>query len=185
MTNEVYTFRDPRVEAGLAPGRDCAIRALVIVGDLDYADTYNEACDRIAVWADAGRTKEARAWRASKRPDTPLRGSPTEVMYPWLAELGWHKVPTMGFGSGTVVHLDRDELPSGRLFLRVTGHITAMIDGTIVDRWNPNRGGTRCVYVVWSPDPIDPEWSEATTGTVARKVAEARARAWKKRQRQR
>jgi hypothetical protein len=60
------------------------------------------------------------------------------------------------------VHLVDGELPMGRLVVRVSGHMTAVIDGVIRDTHNPQRktynydaeGKTtsiseRCVYGYW------------------------------------
>jgi hypothetical protein len=44
------------------------------------------------------------------------------------------------------VHLRADELPSGTLIVKVSKHLSAVIDGVIQDTHNPSRGGTRCVY---------------------------------------
>jgi hypothetical protein len=52
---------------------------------------------------------------------------------PWSA--------TMQVGSGFQVHVRLDELPDGRLFLRVSGHYTTMIHGIVRDNHNPSRGG--------------------------------------------
>jgi len=66
----------------------------------------------------------------------------------------------MKIGEGCKVHLHKDELPQGILIARLSRHLTCMIDGTINDTSNPQRGGvvgtkngvpfsqkeTRCVY---------------------------------------
>ena len=52
----------------------------------------------------------------------------------------------MQVGSGCRVHLRREELPKGRLVVRLSRHLTAVIDGVIHDIYNPDRRGTRCVY---------------------------------------
>jgi hypothetical protein len=49
-------------------------------------------------------------------------------------------------GSGCKVHLKADELPSGRLVVRVSKHMTTMVDGVVHDIANCSRGGTRAVY---------------------------------------
>jgi hypothetical protein len=55
----------------------------------------------------------------------------------------------MAVGSGCKVHLRADELPSGRLIVRVSHHFAAVIDGVIHDTHDCSRGGTRCVYGYW------------------------------------
>ena len=44
------------------------------------------------------------------------------------------------------MHLAKDELPNGRLIVRVSKHITAVINGVIHDTHDFSRDGTRCVY---------------------------------------
>ena len=61
------------------------------------------------------------------------------------------------------MHLRADELPPGRLVVSVTHHLTAVIDGVIHDTHDPSRGGTRCVYGVWTEKPVPP--SEAKTNS--------------------
>ena len=52
----------------------------------------------------------------------------------------------MAIGQGCKVHLRADELPTGRLIVAVSKHITAVIDGVIHDTHDCSRSGTRCVY---------------------------------------
>ncbi len=56
----------------------------------------------------------------------------------------------MKIGQGCTVHLRADELPGGRLIVRVSRHMCAVIDGVIHDTHDPSRAGTRCVYGYWS-----------------------------------
>lgn len=55
----------------------------------------------------------------------------------------------MQIGSGCQVHLREDELPSGRLIVKVSKHLTAVINGVIHNSHDPSRDGTRCVYGYW------------------------------------
>ena len=34
-------------------------------------------------------------------------------------------------------------------FIRLSKHITAVVNGVIHDTYDPSRGGSRCVYGVW------------------------------------
>jgi hypothetical protein len=52
----------------------------------------------------------------------------------------------MAVGQGCQVHLRQHEIPTGRLIVKVSKHLSAVIDGVIHDTHNPGRGGTRCVY---------------------------------------
>jgi hypothetical protein len=75
------------------------------------------------------------------RPDNEMR-----ILRDYLAVRGWRWTPTMKIGSGCTVHLRADELPTGRLIVRVSGHLVAVIDGVILDTHNCSRDGMRCVY---------------------------------------
>jgi hypothetical protein len=52
----------------------------------------------------------------------------------------------MKVGIGCQVHLRPDELPTGTLIVKVSKHLTAVVDGIIEDTHDPSRGGKRCVY---------------------------------------
>jgi hypothetical protein len=68
----------------------------------------------------------------------------------WVMEsLGWKWTPTMQIGSGCTVHLKANELPSGRLVVSVSKHLTAVVGGVIHDTHDCSRGETRCVYGYW------------------------------------
>jgi hypothetical protein len=68
------------------------------------------------------------------------------VWRPYLASLGWRWVPTMRVGQGCRVHRRAGELPPGRLVVKVSKHLVAVLDGVIHDTYDPGRGGTRYVY---------------------------------------
>jgi hypothetical protein len=55
----------------------------------------------------------------------------------------------MGIGTGCTVHLKADELPAGRIIVRLSGHYAAVIDGVLHDTSDCSRDGTRCVYGYW------------------------------------
>ena len=59
----------------------------------------------------------------------------------------------MAIGSGCRVHLRAEELPAGRLIARVSKHFVTVVDGICYDTSDPTRGGTRCVYGYFSPQP--------------------------------
>jgi len=56
----------------------------------------------------------------------------------------------MAIGSGCTVHLRSEELPKGRLLVKVSGHLTAVIDGVLYDTHDCSRHGMRCVYGYFS-----------------------------------
>ena len=43
-------------------------------------------------------------------------------------------------------YLRPDELPKGRIIVRVSKHLDAVVDGVLHDTFDCSRGGTRCVY---------------------------------------
>jgi hypothetical protein len=131
---------------------DCAVRAIAITTKKPYQEVYDALNDM------------ARRERPSKR--KPSRSSSRGGVYRvtsdrYLKSLGWRWTATTGIGQGCRVHLREDELPGGRLIVRVTKHLTAVIDGVIHDVGIDLRGGTRCVYGYWSlagtpPPKTDP-----------------------------
>ncbi len=139
-----------RAEAGFkGTAGDCVARAIAIAAQLPYRQVY----DALAA-GNAGQRKTARSPRSSGR-RTAREG--IEVKRQWfkdyMSSLGFVWVPTMSVGSGTSVHLAEGELPAGRLVVRVTKHVTAVIDGVIHDDHDPSREGTRAVYGYWILQP--------------------------------
>ena len=115
---------------------DCVVRALAVATQKPYREVY-DAINALAV--------EERARRGRTR--SSARSGVGRTTYEgYLRTLGWEWVPTMQVGSGCRVHLRTEELPKGRLVVRLSRHLTAVIDGVIHDIYNPDRRGTRCVY---------------------------------------
>ena len=69
----------------------------------------------------------------------------------------------MQVGSGCRVHLRTEELPKGRLVVRLSRHLTAVIDGVIHDIYNPDRRGIRCVYGYFKPAQLTEEPERVST----------------------
>lgn len=115
-----------RGEAG-----DCVTRAIAIATGLPYRQVYDALA---GAQASVGKPRSARD------------GVETKVLRSYLESLGWTWTPTMKIGQGCTVHLRADELPSGRLIVRLSRHIAAVIDGVVYDNHDPSRDGTRCVY---------------------------------------
>lgn len=140
-----------RAEAGFkgeAPG-DCVTRSIAIVTGRDYRETYdliNEASKEY----DRTHRRPTRYGGQSAR-----KGVDNRVIRQLLADLGlaWH--PTMVIGSGTTVHLRREELPGGRLIARASKHLVAVVHGVIHDAFDPSRDGTRAVYGYWT-ETVEP-----------------------------
>lgn len=116
--------------------RDCVARALTIANNEDYGVVYAEL---------AWLSKEMGGSRSARD------GVQRKVYEQWLTNRGWVWTPTMTIGSGCEVHLRAEELPAGRLVVRLTKHLCAVIDGVIYDDHDPSRNGSRCVYGYWAP----------------------------------
>jgi len=115
---------------------DCVCRAIAIVTGKDYQEVYQGLID----------TKNSMRQTKYVKKSHPRTGVDRKVYDAYLKQLGWEWIPTMGIGTGCQVHLKPDELPTGKLIVRLSKHITAVIDGIINDMYNPSRNGTRCVY---------------------------------------
>jgi len=120
---------------------DCVTRAIAIATGKPYREVY-DALNGLAVTERLGKRKRSKS---------SARTGVYRVTYQkYLESLGWTWTPTMRIGQGCKVHLRSDELPSGRLIVVVSRHVTAVIDGIVHDTHDPSRDGTRCVYGYWS-----------------------------------
>lgn len=121
--------------------RDCVVRAIAIATGLDYQAVY-DAVNQAGKRERVGKSKRSSARLGVRKP----------TIRKFMAGLGWTWTPTMHVGQGCKVHLRDGELPSGRLIVAVSRHLTAVIDGVIHDTEDPSRGGTRCVYGYYQKD---------------------------------
>jgi hypothetical protein len=110
---------------------DCAVRALAIAAQLPYEHVYADAKTLLP----KGHTFK--------------RGVPKEIINHLATKYGGSWIATMRPGQGCKVHLKADELPQGRIVVRVTKHVAAVINGVLHDTYDCSRGGTRCVYGYW------------------------------------
>lgn len=121
---------------------DCVVRALTIANDEDYGVVYSELHE----------ANRAARPKGSKAKTSPRDGGTSRKVYDaWLADKGWTWHPTMAVGSGCTVHLTAAELPPGRVIVRLSKHLAAVIDGVLHDTGDCSRDGTRCVYGYWTP----------------------------------
>lgn len=118
---------------------DCVVRAIAIAVEKPYQEVY----DSLNELAKIERTGVRKKRKSSSR-----TGVYKTTYHKYLTQLGIEWVPTMIFGEGCKVHLSENELPKeGRLIVRISKHITALIDGVINDTYPlDERNGTRCVY---------------------------------------
>lgn len=116
--------------------RDCVVRAIAIATGVGYQTVY----EGLQKATERERPRKGRSRRS------PRDGVKIATIRRYMAERGYRWVPTMQIGSGCEVHLREDELPTGRLVVSVSKHMTAVVNGVIQDVYNPDRDGTRCVY---------------------------------------
>lgn len=108
--------------------RDCVPRSISIATGKPYLEVYNELK------------------KLAGKGHSPRKGVAKKLIRSYMESLGWAWKPTMAIGSGCKVHLRESELPAGKLVVSTSRHLTAVIDGVIHDAYDPQRGGTRCVY---------------------------------------
>lgn len=132
---------------------DCVCRAITITTGRPYAEIYKRLADGMG---------SQRAGKSGKRSASARNGIFTRRKWfrDYMAELGFEWVPTMHIGQGCKVHLLKGELPSGRLAVSLSKHMTAVIDGVVHDTYDPHWSGIetkdgvqrlthRCVYGYW------------------------------------
>lgn len=123
---------------------DCVTRTIAIVTGKPYQEVYDAL-------SDLGRSE--RTGKRKKRRSNSRAGVYRQSYHCYLESLGWNWVSTMSVGSGCNVHLRTSELPAGRLAVKVSRHLTAVIDGVLHDTHDCSRDGTRCVYGYFQPPP--------------------------------
>lgn len=105
---------------------DCVVRAIAIATESQYQIVYDD------LFKLSGQT--------------PRNGVARKHYEQYLRQNGWGWVPVMKIGSGCTMHVCSEELPPGRVILRLSKHLVASIDGVIHDTHDSSRGGSRCVY---------------------------------------
>ena len=127
---------------------DCVTRAIAIATGRPYREVYDALWVGLSTYADSHRDRTARriVRGGGRRGTTPRNGVSRKVYELYLKSLGWKWTPTMQIGAGCKVHSVTDELPPGRLIVRLSRHLVAVIDGVVHDTYDCSRAGTRCVY---------------------------------------
>lgn len=120
---------------------DCVTRAIAIATGIPYRKVYD----------DLNELAKLERPRNGKKRSSSREGVFRRTYQRYLESLGWEWVPTMKIGSGCQVHMRAEELPSGRIIVRVSKHLAAVIDGVLYDTHDCSRGGTRCVYGYFRP----------------------------------
>ncbi len=141
-----FRFHDGGREAvGFKGGAgDCVVRSIAIAANLPYMQVYEDL--RLANETYASLKNDRLAKRLNVKGSSPRNGNHRNVFHDYIIGLGFRWVPTMKVGVGCQVHLRADELPKGILIVKVSKHLTSVINGVIYDTHDPSRGGNRCVY---------------------------------------
>jgi hypothetical protein len=148
--NDNYQYNDGgRAEAGFkGTAGDCGVRSIAIAMQRPYKEVYDEMNNFLM----------------HKRYSPKMRGTSTsrggihkKFFGEYMKERGWKWVATMGIGKGCKTHLEKDELPPGRIICNVSRHYVAVIDGVVNDTFDCRRmtttnkpKSTRCVYGFWT-----------------------------------
>ena len=116
---------------------DCVTRSISIVTQIPYLAVY-EALNKLA--------KNERTGKRKRKISSARNGVFHDTYHKYLESLGYKWVPCCGIGTGISVHLRESELPNGRLIVRVSKHLTAVINKVIYDTFDCSRNGNRAVY---------------------------------------
>jgi hypothetical protein len=134
-----------RVAAGFKGGAgDCVVRSIAIAANLPYIQVYEDLREANARYALERDNKLSRL--LNQRGSSPRNGNHRKVFHDYILGQGFEWIATMKVGSGCQVHLRPDELPTGTLIVKVSKHLTTIVDGMIQDTHDPSRRGARCVY---------------------------------------
>ena len=134
-----------RQKAGFKGGAgDCVVRSIAIAAKLPYMQVYEDLRSANERYAELRNDRLAR--RLNNKGSSPRNGNHRNVFHDYIVGLGFEWVPTMKVGAGCQVHLRPNELPDGILIVKVSKHLTAIVDGVIQDTHDPSRRGNRCVY---------------------------------------
>ena len=124
-----------RAEAGYkGNANDCVVRAFAIVMELPYKVIY----DDVSYFMEAhGEPRSAR------------NGVPEHIVEKYMRNYGWKFVPAKQIGNDTNMHLNKTELPGGRIIADIKNHVCAVIDGVINDTYDWSKDGEETVYGYW------------------------------------
>jgi hypothetical protein len=115
---------------GTAAG-DPVVRAVAIVSRRSYTEVFDEI--------------------ESFRRYCDLRvGALPRWLQLYMRHQGWTWTPATFLGEGCTTHLRTDELPGGRIIVRISHGVAAVIDGCLHDVTDCSRNGRRCVYGWWT-----------------------------------
>jgi hypothetical protein len=134
-----------RSRSGIARGSrkdetgDCVTRAIAIATEKPYREVHDALIGAAVRHAMTGKTSWAK-WARGRRRTVSIfhadHGAHAEVYNPLLESLGWKFTSTKELPRGKGVRLRADELPRGRLIVRLPKHLVAVIDGVIHDNFD-------------------------------------------------
>jgi len=125
---------------------DCVTRAVAIASGRPYREVYDALSEIQSTLRNTKRRSKSRSARTGV-------STKRKAFRDYMASLGFTWRATMGIGTGCTVHLKRGEIPAtGRHVVMLSRHACALVDGVVRDAYDPSRGGTRCVYGLWSLD---------------------------------
>ena len=134
-----------REQAGFKGGAgDCVVRSIAIAAKLPYMQVYEDLRNANETYAQLRNDRLAR--RLNDKGASPRNGNHRNVFHDYILGLGFEWKATMNVGAGCQVHLRPSVLPDGTLIVKVSKHLTAIVDGVIQDTHDPSRRGNRCVY---------------------------------------
>lgn len=143
-----FTYHDGgRADAGFrGEAGDCVTRAIAIAADLPYREVYDELFRRGREFWSAKGISGSKLTRAA----TPRDGIFKKIYESYIEQLGFKWKATMGIGTGCLMHLQADEVPAGVVIVRLSKHLSVVIDGVLYDTHDCSRNGSRCVYGYWA-----------------------------------
>ena len=111
---------------------DCVTRAIAIVTDKPYQEVYDTLNSLIKTKSKGYKLiKTAYGNQYVRSYGSARTGINKKVYHNYLLSLSYKWIPTMFIGKGCKVHLKESELPKGRLVVRLSKHLTSVIDGVI------------------------------------------------------
>ena len=105
---------------------DCVVRAIAIATEIPYKEVYTQL--------------------TKLQGSTVRKGVFKKYYDSYLKSIGWKWKATMLVGQGCKTHLKSDELPKGKIIVRLSKHLAAVEDGIVRDTYDCTRNGKRCVY---------------------------------------
>lgn len=114
--------------------RDCAIRAIAIATQQDYKEVYDNL-------------------KKLNKGESCRNGTPNKISKKYLKQLGWKWIG-INRKNGESCKLNKEDMEKfinnyDRIIIRVSKHLTTIIDGCLNDTFDCSRDGDRGVYGIW------------------------------------